>query len=63
MGDAATPDTRFALANGSTDNDRMQGSIWFVSILTPTQKGTNMKIGIVGAGNIGSALTHLFRAA
>jgi predicted dinucleotide-binding enzyme len=44
--------------------DKMQGSIELVSILTPTSsKGTNMKIGIVGAGNIGSALTRLLRAA
>src|ERR1700686_2587248 len=28
-----------------------------------SSKGTNMKIGIVGAGNIGGALTRLLRAA
>ncbi len=46
--------------------DGDQGSILLVNIRSPTgtsSKGANMKIGIVGAGNIGSALTRLFRTA
>ena len=46
--------------------DGRQGSILLSVFGSPprtSSKGTNMKIGIVGAGNIGSALTRLLRAA
>src|SRR5580704_9153174 len=42
-----------------------KGPFWLSVFGSPpgtSSKGTNMKIGIVGAGNIGGALTRLFRA-